>query len=477
MTTSIRHLASRIARILSPWVRRGFAHGFALPLVGILPVHGLEFALYRSPLDLILRSHWEDGVRWAEDFHGSTTGMAVSTLLVVLVGGDAFRRWFLSWRSDRGIRLDLFWEGLVVGISGYVALRQVGTMMQWQHAGLQAVSGIRMALFGGLAVWMATSIALRIHPGSRAPRLARWIGLMAVVLISIGATSRWQDLLRWNLERTALRTGDPEDFDQWLFQAPDSLERSRILGLAWSAMRSRRDLEALEGSTMRNGEWGAYVDSIGSLREELFLERVDQLAARRVSRNPGVDRIWHAWIRAAGDSLQPKDLGVHLDWDRTLARDFLDSVRRSGGPSIEAGRALPLYGNEWGTTFSAFARVVSTVDPTILRFDSPYGSQDAPIRISIIPFLATTDRTTGHQPIGYRWTTVLGIGRPDSVSFTFVSCDTVIGFAPSGRCPAGGDYDQDSVHTRRGGELRWNDLGTREVRLSGFLRELWGMEP
>lgn len=291
MYASIRSFASRIARTLARWVRRGFAHGFALPLVGILPVHGLEFALYRSPLDLVLRAHWGDGVGWMRDFHGSLSGMCVSVLLVGVVGGDSLRRWIRSWRSDDGIRLDLFWQGLVVGMSGYAALRQFGTMMQWQHAGSQLVSGIRMALFGGLAVWVATSVAGEVHPGSRGSRWARWFGLLAVVLVSVGATNRWQDLLRWKLERTALRTGHPQDFDRWIFQTTDSLERSRILVLAWQVIRSRADLEALSWFDDRKSDWDVYEDSVASCRTALFGERVERFSNMRLSRNASVDRI------------------------------------------------------------------------------------------------------------------------------------------------------------------------------------------
>lgn len=152
-------------------------------------------------------------------------------------------------------------------------------------------------------------------------------------------------------------------------------------------------------------------------------------------------------------------------------------MRRAGGSSIDAGRALPLYGNEWRIIAAACAKIASSTDSMVLSFDPRSGSEEGDIRVSISPFLATTNRSTGRPPVGYRWTTVLGVGLPDSVTLTFVSCDTVVGFAPAGRCPEGGDYNQDSVHACRQGEIRWNDLGTRKDRLTGFLRELWGMEP
>lgn len=465
----LRELAS------SPWITRGFLHGFVLPIVSILPVHGLEFALYRSSLDLVLRGHIGDGIGWAGDFRGTIPGMAVSLLLVAVVAGDVLRRWIVSWKRNDGNRLEFFWSGLVAGAAVYLALRQIGTLMQWRYAGSQVVCGIRFALSGSVAVWIATSVARSIHPGSGYPFRARWIGIVAVCLVASVVSVRWMDLLCWNLERTALRTGRLEDYDQWLFRTRDPLVRDRIRSTALADVRSWGDLAAWGGFDRREGDWGAWEDSLEASRKVLFRKRVGDLATVRLSNDPDVDRIWHGWIREAGDSARPRSLRLVWDWDRERLVRFLDGVRRRGGPSIDPDKALPLGGGEWPSATGAFSGLVSSMDSAVLRFDPRFGNEQGEIRVSIVPFLAGSGRPGARPSVGFRWTAVLGPGTTDSAAFEFASCDTVIGSAKPGICPEGGDFDQDSVHSVRREAIRWGDPGAGAALLEGFLRDLWRM--
>lgn len=221
----------------SPWISRGFVHGFALPLAWLLPVHGLFFAFHRSHVDLILRGHPGDGRPWLDEPNGTPLGIAVGAVLVALVLGDAARRWVRSWTRRPDDRLDLFWSGLVAGILLYLALRQVGSAMQWWNAPLFGEPS-RLVLFLGLSAWTASRAARLIHgPGSRVPKAILLAGAIAAFAGAFWISERFPDLQAWKSARDALRSGDPADYAHWILRNGDSSTQARIRKLAWEDLK------------------------------------------------------------------------------------------------------------------------------------------------------------------------------------------------------------------------------------------------
>ncbi|HNY32044.1 MAG TPA: hypothetical protein PKO15_14260 [Fibrobacteria bacterium] len=459
---------------MRPLLSRGFVHGFLIPLVGILPVHGLLFAFYRSPLDFVVRGHWGDGVSWLLGFQSGPVAMAVSTIAVLVVLLDAARRWVAGWRDPSTPRLDLFWSGLVASLFLYATLRQIGTLTQWEHADSRILCGLRMVVFGGGAVFLVSRAIAVAHPGNPWTARIRWSGIL-VVIAFVFVAGRGGDLLAWQVKRIALETGEPEDFQRWLSLEEDGPELDRIRSLAWETIRQRCKVRSLVDFEPDSEAWGGYSDSLRSLTGRCIVERSRSRSGIRFSSRETVNTIWQDLLRRTGDSARRVDVHLDMDWERSRIRLFLDSVRRAGGPAIHSDRAMPLYGMEDESARQAAFGLVSSIDPDLFVVGNEASPDSAEIHLSLEPFLA--HGLAGHRaPVGYRWKAMLASGQiRDSVEFS--SCDTVIGFAPPGECPRGGNYDQDSVHARRQGELRWNDLGTTPRRLEAFLREVWGKKP
>ncbi len=455
---------------------RGFLHGFLLPLVWLLPVHGLFFALHRSHLDKILRGHWGDGVRWVGEPNGTWLGIAVGSILVVLVLADGLRRWIGSWRRDDGPSMDLFWVGMLGGVSTYICLRQVGSAMQDWNVGLGWVLGVRMFFFGMIAIEAMRAGVRAVFPGASWVRWGRGLAYVALLGMSIGVVRFQLDLLTWNLERVALRTNDAKDYDRWLFRTGDSSEQERIRQLGWSRVRHSERLDELAWLRDRKENWGRFADSAGVEWSRRFHERALAASSRRLSLDPEVDRIWRDWAKEAADSGRPRTVKVALDWERVRLHRFLDSLRRKGGLRQSADRVLPLYGDEATLIDISLSRIDSTVGNGAFQHDFGQWEQGGDIRLTLDPFLAANVPSGRIPVVGYRWTIVLGAGRVDSVVSVFTSCDTAKKIGFDGKCPVGGSYDLDSLHFHRQGNLRWNDLGTRKPRMLAFLRSLWRIE-
>ncbi|HOX52942.1 MAG TPA: hypothetical protein PKY05_15770 [Fibrobacteria bacterium] len=458
----------------SSLLSRGFAHGFLVPLVGILPVHGLLFAFYRSPLDFVVRGHWGDGVRWLSDFQSGPVAMAVSALAVLFVLLDAGRRWVATWRDPESPRLDLFWTGIVAGCCLYATLRQIGTLTQWQLVGNGFLCGLRMVVFGGIAVFLVTRAIAAAHPGSPWAVRIRWGGAV-VVLGSLLVVGKGGDLVTWQVKRVALETGEPEDFQRWLNREEEPAARDCIRKLAWSTIGERCEIGSLVDFEPDSEAWGGFADSLRALTGRCIVARSRSRSSTRFSSRDSVDKIWRDLLRRSGDSSRRVEVQLDLVWERSRIGFYLDSVRRGGGPVIHPDRAMPLYGMEQESVRQAAFGVAASIDPDLLAVGYGKSPDSAKIRVSLEPFLGR-DPAGRRPPVGYRWKAILASG-PTSDTLEFTSCDTVLGFAPPGECPRGGNYDQDSVHARRQGGIRWNDMGTTPRRLESFLREAWGKKP
>lgn len=372
--------------------------------------------------------------------------------------------------------MDLFWVGMLGGVSTYICLRQVGSAMQDWNVGLGWVLGVRMFVFGTIAIEAMRAGVRAVFPGASWVRWGRWIAYLVLLCMSVCVVRFQLDLLTWNLERVALRTNAPKDYDRWLFRTGDSSEQERIRQLGWDRVRRSERLDELEWLRDRKENWARYADSAGSEWSRLFHERAVAVSSRRVSLDQDVDKIWRNWAKEAADSGRPKRVKVALDWERVRLHRFLDSMRRQGRLRQDADRVLPLYGDEGELVDFALSRIDSTVGSGVFQYEFEQGDQHGDIRLTLDPFLAA-NVPPGKMVVGYRWTIVLGSGGSDSVVSVFTSCDTAKKIGFDGKCPTGGSYDQDSVHVHRQGNLRWNDLGTRKPRMEAFLRRLWRLDP
>lgn len=279
-------------KFLAELGRRGFLHGFWIPLLWLLGSHKLWFSSFASSCDTLLFSDsWGLPSRMWPVPH--------SFLLIALVAGLIHLVWMaIAGRSEYGrIRIDLLLPGIACALAVYGGISQIGAAMSTArrmdpplHYMLQ--DGVRWIGFMGLASWILV-YALR-SAGVEAVKLRKGLRFLAVIIglsaLSIALIGKYLvDLVDW---RDAKSIGSAYAYNGYLKAHPKSRHLEEARRRTWSAVLARPDLSHIRCYLEHAKDWGDRLDSAKLLESKLLLDLRRTPFARVFSGDSLINAFW-----------------------------------------------------------------------------------------------------------------------------------------------------------------------------------------